>query len=130
MDDSTVGRRQVIQAALATPLSALQKQNPDAELIRRENGKSGALDWQLTRVRLDKRPGFRTQDIEGYCSHQSIESGETLRVMVSAQPACRFTMDVFRMGYYGGRGARLMRTVGPLEAKPQPLPDVGPERLR
>ena len=130
MDDSTLGRRQVIQAALAAPLSALQKQNADAELIRRENGKSGALDWQLTRVRLDKRPGFRTQDIEGHCSHQSIESGETLRVMVSAQPAGRFTMDIFRMGYYGGRGARLMRTVGPLEAKPQPVPDVGPERLR
>jgi hypothetical protein len=130
MDEPTVGRRTVIQAALSTPLLALQPPKPDAELIRRENGKSGAQDWQLTKVRLDKRNGFRAPDIEGYCSHQSVEAGETLRIMVSAPVACRFTLDIFRMGYYGGRGARLMLSQGPLQAGPQPVPEVGPERLR
>lgn len=131
MNDLTVGRRRVLQAALTTPLAAMQSQAvADPGLIRRENQRKGAEDWQLTRVRLDKRNGFRAPDIEGYCSHQSIRSGETLQVMVSAQPACRFTLEVFRMGYYGGAGARLMTTLGPLAAKPQPVPPVGPERLR
>ena len=131
MDDLTVGRRRVLQAALTTPLAAMQRQAAaDPGLIRRENKRKGADDWQLTRVRLDKRNGFRAPDIEGYCSHQSIRAGETLRVMVSAQPACRFTLEVFRMGYYGGTGTRLMTTLGPLAAKPQPVPPVGRERLR
>lgn len=130
MDNSTVGRRTMLQAALSTPLVALQRDRTDATLIQRENRKAGALDWQLTRVRLDKPNGFRAPDIEGYCSHQSIRAGETLRIMVSAQPASRFTLEIFRMGYYGGRGARLMTTLGPLGGKPQPIPAVGPERLR
>src|SRR5688572_19818430 len=128
--DDTLGRRTVIQAALATPLAALQRPPREAALIRKENARAGSPNWQLTRVRLDKRNGFRAPDIEGYCSHQSIRAGETLRIMVSAQPACRFTLDIFRMGYYGGAGARLMTTVGPLQAKQQPVPEVGPERLR
>jgi hypothetical protein len=131
MDELAVNRRAVIQAALSTPLVAMQRRSvADPALITRENRKPGATDWQLTRVRLDKARGFRAPDIEGYCSHQSIKAGETLRLMVSAQPACRFSIDIFRMGYYGGAGARLMTTLGPLQAKPQTVPDVGPERLR
>jgi len=130
MPDGKVARRVVMQAALAAPLGALQSHKTDTRLVQRENRKPGALDWQLTNVRLEKRDGFRAPDIEGYCSHQSIEAGDTLHVMVSVQPACRFSLEIFRMGYYGGRGARLMTTLGPLNAKPQPLPDIGRERLR
>ena len=111
-------------------MAAFQGQKADSGLIPRENKKPGALDWQLTKVRLDKRDGFRAPDIEGYCSHQSIEAGETLRVMVSLREAGRFSLEIFRMGYYGGRGARLMTTLGPIAGKPQPVPEVGPERVR
>jgi hypothetical protein len=130
MDDSHIPRRAVVQAAMSTPLLALQSPKRDTALIERENRLEGALDWQLTRVRLDKQNGFRAPEIEGYCSHQSIEVGGTLRVMVSAPAPCRFSLEIFRMGYYGGRGARLMKILGPLRAKRQPEPDVGPERLR
>jgi len=40
-------------------------------LIETENAREGALDWQLTRMRLDKAEGFRSPVIEGYCSRQS-----------------------------------------------------------
>src|SRR5215831_14083281 len=130
MAHQKVARRAVMQAALAAPLGAFQSQKADAGLVQRENRKTGALNWQLTNVRLEKRDGFRAPDIEGYCSHQSIEAGDTLHVMVSAQLPCRFTLEIFRMGYYGGRGARLMTTLGPLNARPQALPEIGPERLR
>ena len=99
-------------------------------LLRSENQREGARDWQLTRVRIDGAKGFRSPWIEGYCSKQSVLAGETLDVMVSANPAARFTLEIFRMGYYGGRGARLMTTLGPLTAKTQPDPPVADKRLR
>jgi len=99
-------------------------------LISEENRKAGSLDWQLTRVRLDKMSSFRTRWIEGYCSHQSVQAGDELRIMVSTTPAARFQIEVFRTGYYGGRGARLLTTLGPFQGKAQPVPDVGPRRLR
>ena len=58
----------------------------DATLIERENAKPGATDWQLTRIRLDSRDGFRSPWIEGYCSKQSVKPGETIEIMVSTDP--------------------------------------------
>ncbi len=95
-----------------------------AGVIRAENLKPGALDWQLTRVRPD-HDGFRNTAIEGFCSRQSVQAGETLDVMVSTNPSRRFQVEIFRMGYYGGRGARLVKTLGPFEGKPQATPGPG-----
>ncbi len=97
----------------------------DSSLIRTENAKAGATDWQLTRVRLDKIDGFRCPWIEGYCSKQSVKTGESLDITVSTNPPGRFEIEVFRMGYYGGRGARLMTKLGPFEGKTQETPKPG-----
>ena len=117
-------------AALAASPSCSTPEAPRADLIGQENRKSGAGDWQLTRLRLDRRDGYRSPWIEGYCSHQSIEAGETLSIMVSTDPPERFQIEIFRTGYYGGRGARLMTTIGPFEGTTQPEPEVGELRLR
>lgn len=98
------------------------------DLIARENARSGALDWQLTRVRADG-PGFRSPWIEGYCSKQSVRAGESIDVMVSTRPARNFRVEIFRMGYYGGRGARLIHQLGPLQGLEQPIPSPGPKNL-
>jgi len=97
--------------------------------IEEENAKEGSRDWQLTRVRLDKTGGFRAPDIEGYCSKQSVKAGEELDIFVSTK-AKRFTIGVFRTGYYGGRGARLMTVIGPLDGNVQPMPETGERNLR
>jgi hypothetical protein len=96
-----------------------------SDLIRDENAKPGSSDWQLTRVRLDQAGGFRAPDIEGYCSHQSVAAGETIDIMVSTRQNVDFTIEIFRTGYYGGAGARLMKTIGPLAGRPQPVPEIG-----
>src|SRR5437879_12835266 len=49
--------------------------------------------------------------------------------MVSTTPAARFHIEIFRTGYYGGRGARLMTTLGPFDGKPQPVPAIGERSL-
>jgi len=102
----------------------------DPTLIERENARPGATDWQLTRIRLDKINGFRSPRIEGYCSKQSVKAGESIEIIVSTDPPQPFKMEIFRMGYYGGRGARRMTTLGPFAGKAQPLPEVGPRDIR
>jgi hypothetical protein len=98
-------------------------------LIRAENARPGT-DFQLTRIKLDDAKGYRASHIEGYCSKQSVMAGESIDFFVSAKPSAKFTLDLFRMGYYGGAGARLMATLGPFDAKLQPDPPIGDKRLR
>lgn len=93
-----------------------------------ENRRPGAADWQLTRVRVD-REGFRSPWIEGYCSRQSVAAGDTLQIMVSTRPPQRFEIEIFRMGYYAGRGARPMTRLGPFEGVAQAEPKPGEHHL-
>ena len=136
---SQFGRRELLKGVAATSLWAmaapLLADDPKADtstdvgrrpkLIRQENAKPGATDWQLTRVRLNKSGGLRSPWIEGYCSKQSVEAGESIDIMVSTDPATAYLVEIFRTGYYGGRGARLMKTLGPFPGKSQPTPPVG-----
>jgi hypothetical protein len=110
------------------PAATAQGASLRARLIEQENQQPGATDWQLTRVRADAG-GFRSPWIEGYCSRQSVAAGETLEIMVSADPPRPFQIEIFRMGYYGGRGARLMQVLGPLEGKVQAVPTPGEKNL-
>ena len=70
-----------------------------------ENGRPGTADWELTRPAHDR-------EIEGYASTTSVNGGETIDLFVSTR-APRYGVDVFRMGWYGGAGAR--RVAGPIE---------------
>ena len=110
-------------------VASLAAADRDPDLIRKENAKPGARDWQLTRVKLDEATGVRTSLIEGYCSKQSVAAGETIDIMVSTKPARPFQIEIFRTGYYGGRGARLMTKLGPFDGQPQPVPEIGPKNL-
>ena len=108
------------------PISASAQSSKGAsDVIAQENKHEGALDWQLTKIRLDKRNGFRSPWIEGYCSKQSVAAGETIDIMVSTDPLEQFVIEIFRTGYYGGRGARLMTVLGPFSGRKQSTPPVG-----
>lgn len=93
-----------------------------------ENQKTGSRNWQLTRVRPDSE-GYRSPAIEGYCSKQSVAAGEEINVMVSTTPASPFKIEFFRMGYYAGRGARLVKTIDQLQGEAQPVPQPGEKDL-
>jgi hypothetical protein len=99
-------------------------------LIREENSKPGTTDWMLANTRVDPATQYRCPWIEGYCSRTSVRAGETIDLKVSTNPASRFTIDLYRMGYYGGKGGRLIERFGPLEGTPQKDPPVGQTRLR
>jgi hypothetical protein len=102
--------------------------------IQIENAHPGSTDWLLTRVmrhddELYERGWRRRTGIEAYASHTSIKAGETLDVHVSTDPASQYTVSIYRMGYYGGAGARLMRSLGPLQGTVEPTPEDGDRHL-
>jgi len=96
--------------------------------IELENQHSGSRDWQLTRVRVDTSE-FRSPWIEGYCSRQSVKAGESIDIMVSTNPARDYKFELFRMGYYAGRGARLVQSIDLLNGISQPVPETGEKNL-
>lgn len=95
-------------------------------LIQVENLKPGTTDWIID-VPFDTcaypdHQNCRREKIEGYCSAASVEAGDSLHIYVSTNPATAYTLDIFRMGYYGGKGGRLMQS-HILEGTPQATPE-------
>jgi hypothetical protein len=115
---------------------------PVRNIIVEENEKPGTTDWILTKVeRYAVEPydmGWqRRSAIEGYVSHMSIRPGDTLKIYVSTRPAAYYTIDIFRMGYYGGKGGRLVKRLSPLTGDPklpqgvaQPTPEDGEHKIQ
>ncbi len=126
-DNSGLTRRKAIKVVAEKGLtlsmagSLIQARPGKDNPIVRENKKQGSADWQLTRIRYDKSQ-HRTALIEGYCSRQSLKAGEKLDIMVSTSPARSYRLDIYRTGYYGGLGARLVKSIGPLKGKKQVVP--------
>lgn len=84
-----------------------------------ENNLPGDEEWRLT------RPAAR-REIEGYASVCSASRGQTIELYVNTA-APSYTVQIFRMGWYGGRGAR--RVLGPVSARGvvQPITVPDPE---
>jgi hypothetical protein len=95
-------------------------------LIIEENKKEGTSNW-LIKVPFDTcsypdHQFCRRKGIEGYCSHTSIKAGEPLSIFVSTDPQSDYSLDIYRMGYYSGKGGRLMKSYSNLKGKPQTMP--------
>ena len=114
-----------------------------SNIVQMENQKPGTTDWLLTKIKKGSKPPLyapgdepydrgwrRRKDLEGYCSHPSIRSGEALKIYVSTEPAANYKIDIYRMGYYGGNGARLMMSLGPFQGAVQPTPEDGVRSVR
>src|SRR5436190_18786749 len=100
-----------------------------SDRIREENAKPGTTDWLLTNTRVEANK-IRCPWIEGYCSRTSVKAGDTLEIKISTNPPSKFTLDIYRLGYYGGKGGRLMQRLPAKQGSPQPDPPVGDVRVR
>jgi hypothetical protein len=100
------------------------------DLIRRENERPGTQDWLLTKPRIDPASQYRCPWIEGYCSQASVGAGDTLSLFVNTNPVSDFSLEIYRMGYYGGAGGRLVSKLGPFRGQMQSDPAIGDNRLR
>lgn len=111
-----IDRRQLIQGLSAAPLLAGAR--PDA--IGDENKRLGTTDWQLTYTKVDPPTRFRSPLIEGYAGRAGVRPGERIDLFVSTNPASRFVIDLYRLGYYQGKGGRHVLRLGPFAGKVQP----------
>ncbi len=103
-----------------------------AGIIPRENLHAGTLHWLLGRAFKSRPCRGRCPEIEGYCSQTSVAAGDEIQFFVNTRnPTQReIQIEIFRMGFYGGTGARLMLSLGTLPVQRQPPPRVGPGRLQ
>ena len=68
--------------------------------------------------------------IQGFATSMSVNLGETVDFKIRTDSS-RYRIDIYRMGWYGGNGARLIQTMRPSAALPQAQPDciTAPQRL-
>jgi hypothetical protein len=66
--------------------------------------------------------GAGSPDIQGFATDISVNRGSTIQFKVKT-PATAYQLDIYRMGYYGGKGARFITTVTPSAPLPQAQPD-------
>ncbi len=90
------------------PLSRVTRPNP----IPKENALPGDADWREgTRA--------RARELELYTTHESLRHGERLGIKASSDVAVDVTAEIFRIGWYGGKGARKVWSGGPFSIAPQ-----------
>ncbi|WP_447976702.1 N,N-dimethylformamidase beta subunit family domain-containing protein [Candidatus Nitrospira bockiana] len=88
-----------------------------ANPVQDENQRPGSRDWTLSKPAVNR-------EIEGYASATSIERGQPIALFVHTQEPS-YRIDLYRMGWYGGAGARLMAggIVRRGVVQPMPTPD-------
>ena len=87
-----------------------------ANKIIAENCKQGnpSTEWDIN--------GGGDPSIQGFTTDISYNVGETARFKIRTD-STRYRVDIYRMGYYGGVGARLVGTVQPSAPLPQRQPE-------
>jgi N,N-dimethylformamidase beta subunit-like, C-terminal len=82
----------------ASPEAAARKDasNP----IRAENRRPGTTAWNV--------PLASDREVEGYASDVSLTPGQLLRLHMSTAPAARYQVRIYRLGWYRGKGGRLL----------------------
>ncbi len=87
--------------------------------VAEENTRPGTRSWWPVE---HAPPGA----IEGYTTQTSTRPGQRIELCVSTAPAARYEIVVYRLGWYGGDGAReILRTPSRMGlARPVPEPDA------
>jgi hypothetical protein len=78
----------------------------DTSYIQTENAKPGTPGWQINPSTFD------STKLSAYSTKDSYTCGETAYIRVNAPLSTWVTAEVFRMGYYGGIGARRVWATG------------------
>ncbi|MDP9374980.1 MAG: DUF4082 domain-containing protein, partial [Chloroflexota bacterium] len=86
-----------------------------ANAIVAENCKPGnpQTEWDVD--------GMGDDTIQGYAADFSVNKGQTVRFKVKTG-ASKYRLDIYRMGYYGGNGARKVASILPSAPLPQSQP--------
>jgi hypothetical protein len=97
----------------AGPASAADPCTPLINPIACENSKAGTpkSTWDVS--------GSGSAALQGFSTQISVNVGETVNFKIDSS-ANSYRVDIYRMGYYGGNGARLIGSVNPVGQQNQP----------
>src|SRR5262245_37548414 len=84
----------------ASPVHAATAAEPNP--IQVENAQAGTSSTQWL------PPHFPPTRIQGYASETSVLPGESVRLHVATAAGDRYRIELYRLGWYGGAGARLI----------------------
>jgi hypothetical protein len=103
-----------VDAAVAPDLAQPNGDNP----IVRENARPGSGSWALNNPATN-------HEVEGYASLASVPRGGRIRFYVrSTEPS--YTIQIVRLGWYGGRGSRALTDPLSRPSTPQPACPMDP----
>jgi hypothetical protein len=100
---ASVGSAAVVRGHDA--MTAVRAQGPAANPVQRENRRAGSRSWSLTET---AKPYKR---IEGFASEVSVLPGQTVHFHISTAPAARYRIELYRLGWYRGAGARFLACI-------------------
>ncbi len=105
-----VGPSSSFQAQVVDPCAP-----PNGNAIVCENALAGdpATEWDVS--------GAGDLSIQGYVADISVNRGQTVQFKIDTD-ATAYRLDIYRMGYYGGSGARLVASIAPSVSLPQTQP--------
>ena len=100
---------------ISMALSALATCTAPKNAIEAENCLPGnpSTDWYVD--------GVGATDIQGFTTDMSVNVGQTIFFKIQTN-ASAYRIDIYRMGYYQGQGARLVASILPSAALPQAQP--------
>lgn len=110
-------KRQILGAVLlmliwTITISAQIGNIESLNLVQEENGRGGTGDWVI--MPLDQA---LNREIEGFPSKPSININGTIKFFINVTDGSpTFDIDIYRMGWYGGYGGRLMGSFTDLES--------------
>jgi hypothetical protein len=104
-----------LSVVIADPASAAPCDAPVTNAVLCENSLQGNLasEWDVS--------GAGDASIQGFTTDISVNRGQGIGFKVKTNAAA-WRIDVYRLGYYGGRGARKQATVTPSVSLPQSQP--------
>jgi hypothetical protein len=113
--DTTPAQAAAQQAAVAASLQGVQNLNP----IVLENMKPGnpESEWGID--------GAGDSNIEGFATDISVNHGSPVSFKINTN-STDYRIDIYRLGYYGGLGARKVDTITHTGLQTQPDPLVDP----
>ncbi len=76
-----------------------------------ENQLQGVPDWQT----------WGDNTLEGFATDISVNAGQTINFKINTT-ATSYVINIYRLGYYGGLGGRLIATINPSATLPQQQP--------
>ena len=86
-------------------------------VLENQHQGSPATEWDIN--------GWGDPTIQGFATDISVNLGETVFFKIKSD-SDDYRIDIYRLGYYGGHGARLLDSIQP----DVPLPQIQPDGLR